>query len=95
MHPGFYGADLRSGDAGDLFEGKILDKVKQQHGTLGQRKLVKQVHKDLLLFLFDEQIQRSIRVVDGIIDLFFKRRFFFASLAPSLNALLVGNAEKP
>ena len=95
MQPGFNGADLCFGNAGDFFEGKVFDEVQQQHGTLRQRQFIEQAHKFGLLFVADEKIVGTFDAFVGSIGNFVEQDFFAAFFPPEQEAFLVRDAKEP
>src|SRR2546426_12665011 len=83
------------GYAGNIFGQIIFDKVQQQHGALGQRKLMQQLHEFGFLFPPYEPCGWIILNFGRDGRKLFERGVFAALLAPPLNAVLVRDAEEP
>ncbi len=106
---GFDGAERSGGDAGDFFERKLLENVKQQDGALRERKFFDEGEDRGGLFVaenFAERIRgRGIgdvaeRVVvgsgeGGIVERVAETFGSATGAAPVLHAFLMSDAEEP
>src|SRR5438445_8978685 len=95
MQPGFHSTESDDSHSRNLIQRKIFDKVEQEHGPVGQGKLIQESHKLSLLFLKNEQVVRAVFEFRRIVCKLLKNSGFTFPFAPALKAFLVRDAEEP